>query len=517
MAHATWNGIVQRALLGTERAQSSAISDADGELAAALERVDGSDAERAVLASAAIVAAYESAGRLPSRVWSSVVEAAPSESDDQPAAPMRVARFLVTILGGVNSEVMREWFAAVHVRGWRAPSPLLPALLDLGTGAPYLQKVILPALGARGRWLAGRNSDWSWAATEVSADEVSLRGAWEIGTPEERIFVLGAARAHNAAFGRELLESTWADEPPSQRPLLLARLEVGVSPDDEPFLERALDDRRQEVRRTAANLLCRLPSSALVARMTTRALSSLQWKPGKLMKKGEIVVEPPAELDAAMARDGIEKKPPQGLGERAWWLAQILGAVPLNVWTDAWNVAPETIVSVALKGDWGQALTEGWAVAARLRRDAAWAEALLSNGVPSEQPTPFAPKVGELLAVLPNDVCETFITKVFRDDPKGDTGFVYAGVADHAWSATFSRTVLDRLRKRLTASSPKTSAVDWCLRELVPRLALRVPATLAGATDGWPTGDAAGPFGKPLERFISVLTFRRELAEELDR
>ena len=77
--------------------------------------------------------------------------------------------------------------------------------------------------------------------------------------------------------------------------------------------------------------------------------------------------------------------------------------------------------------------------------------------------------------------------------------------------------VLDRLRKRVTAGAAQNAAIDWYLRDVIPRLALRVPASLAGATDGWPTGDDAAGFDKALDSFISILTFRRELAEELDR
>ncbi|MGH2900302.1 MAG: DUF5691 domain-containing protein [Solirubrobacteraceae bacterium] len=256
----------------------------------------------------------------------------------------------------------------------------------------------------------------------------------------------------------------------------------------------------------------------MVGRMRERANAALTWKAGRLLKSAEIIVEPPASLDAAMARDGIDKKPPQGMGERAWWLTQIVATVPPSVWSAAWSAAPAAIIAAAGKGDWAHALTEGWARAAVVHGDAEWAEALLAAGVPSETPvTPLVPKIGELLDVLPITRREAFVSRIIRENPRDDLPFMFISGADHAWSDGFATIVLDRLRARMAANATHSHAVDYFLRDVIPRLALRVPPRLAGATENWPTGEAAGGFDRVLDRFISVLTFRRELAEELDR
>src|SRR4029079_15191708 len=61
-SRATWDAIVQRALLGTDRASAAAPPQAPDDLHAVVSRVDARDVESALLASAAIVGAYESAG-----------------------------------------------------------------------------------------------------------------------------------------------------------------------------------------------------------------------------------------------------------------------------------------------------------------------------------------------------------------------------------------------------------------------------------------------------------------------
>jgi hypothetical protein len=112
--------------------------------------------------------------------------------------------------------------------------------------------------------------------------------------PDERRALLGRVRRSDAARGRALLESTWAEEPPGQRAAFLACLEEGLGPGDEPFLERAFEDRRQEVRRAAVALLATLPESALVARMTDRARPALRYQPGRLLRAARLeVVRPP--------------------------------------------------------------------------------------------------------------------------------------------------------------------------------------------------------------------------------
>jgi hypothetical protein len=351
----------------------------------------------------------------------------------------------------------------------------------------------------------------------VPADD-ALRAGWDTGTPDERRAILEHVRARDAALGRTLLESTWDDEAPSQRATLLELLEIGLGRDDEAFLESALDDRRQEVRRIAASLLRRISGSAHLERLTARAEAALDWKPGKLLKRAQIIVEPPSGLDAAMARDGVEKKPPSGMGERAWWLAQILAAVPPGMWSRKWNATPEALISSAAGSDWAKVLTEGWSAAAVRHRDAAWAEALLSSGSPGENPTPIAPDAGDLLGVLPVDRQEAFITRALRDSPSADIAVSLVAAADHAWSEEFARAVVKWMRKRVapaTFGAPPKS--DWQLRALLPLYALRIPTALVSATDDWPSGDAFEAWAKSLEHFIAIFTFRRELHEELER
>ena len=513
-----WATIVQRALLGTERAGTSAALTADGPLGMLLSRIEAPDAEHALLSAAALAGTHEAAGRLPTRTSAKRAPPATPESEDLQPAPARVARFLATMLGGVNAEVLPEWLAVVASRRWRVPTPLLPALLDAGQRDPAYWDAITSVLGGRGQWLASQNPDWRYAVIhELPADEEALRAAWETGTREERVAMLGRIRARDRTLGRKLVESTWKEDHPSTRMTFLAVMSEALGPDDELLLERALDDRRQEVRMFAAEVLRVLPGSALLARMTARAQAALTWKPGKLRARGEIIVAPPAELDDALARDGVWEKPPPGTGERAWWLAQIIGSVPPATWSARWNVTPEVLIAAAAEGDWGLALTDGWAAAAVRNRDAAWVEALLASGFPRDKPSSLVPDLDKMLRVLPIDRRQALIATMIKSEPSADILVGLISAAEHPWGDAFGRLVLAWVRKRVAASVKDGGRGDWQLREIIPRLALRLPPTLAKATDDWPAGEDAAGWSRALERFITTLTFRRELHEELER
>lgn len=238
------------ALLGTERREPHAP---------ALVAVERESAEERLLAAAATNVVYRRAGARP-RTTPERLESAPAETLPRcsPAAARRLAGIL---LGGEAGNVLDEWLELAHRAGVRVPEELLPELLDHARGER--RAGVLAVAGARGRWLAGLGEGWAWAA---AGEDI-----WRTGGLEARRAWLQAERERDPAAGREVLEQTWGEEEPRARGPLLAQLRTGLGPADEPFLERALDDRRQEVRAAAADLLARLPGSALRVRMAERA------------------------------------------------------------------------------------------------------------------------------------------------------------------------------------------------------------------------------------------------------
>ncbi len=257
----------------------------------------------------------------------------PAPGDGRPplpdAARRRLAQLLADRTGAGHgagrrgaapdlTELLPQWLATANRHGYRAPAALLPALLDAARARTDLRQQVLAFAGPRGLWLARLNDEWRFAlrgphggsALPDPADSGRIRQLWEEGLFAERVALLEALRTRDAAAARALLDSTWEAERAEDRLMFLDVLRKGLSPEDEPFLERALTDRSRNVRATAAELLSALPGSALAGRMARRAATCVGLD--HTGAGATIAVEAPHECDAAMRSDGVEPNPPAG-------------------------------------------------------------------------------------------------------------------------------------------------------------------------------------------------------------
>ena len=339
----SWRELVSTALLGTERRDTIAAAPLD---------IARQTPEESLLARAATTAVYARAGARP-QTAATPLPAASAET--LPRCSPGAALLLSTILEGDFGGVLDEWLELARARGVRVPEELLPALFAHAQGR---QEAVLAVAGERGRWLAVVDDSYAWAA---AGDDV-----WETGTLETRRTWLREHRREHPETARDALAETWHSEDPRSRSLLLAELATNLSSADEELLEQALDDRRQEVRTTAAYLLSRLPESAYARRMANRACALV-----RIGRRIEAAL--PEALDDAAVRDIVLTKPPKGTGERAWWLQQILGATPL----EAWDGEPEKLVCLKVSDNLAATVHAGWTEAAARQRNAPWATALV--------------------------------------------------------------------------------------------------------------------------------------------
>jgi hypothetical protein len=181
-------------------------------------------------------------------------------------------------------------------------------------------------------------------------------------------------------------------------------------------------------------------------------------------------------------------------------------------------VTAAALVRLAAEGEGARALLDGWGAAAVRHCDAAWAEALLRATPPSPHATPVAPEPARLLGVLPPERQEGVTAELLRERGGDRVVLDLLLAVRYPWSEEFARVVLDRLRLRAAAGILADPAEEWRVRELLPNLAVRVPAALATAGAGWPAGEIRGaPWAPSVERFVALLTFRRELLEGFDR
>jgi hypothetical protein len=477
---ALWDDLVSTALVGTAKRALPGV-DPDEALGAALAGIDRRDEAERLLDLAALALVHRRAGRRPGAGATTPGQCAP---DPRPTVPERARVRLRLLLGGGGgerrtaiAELLPEWLAEARARGFRAPEPELPALLDVARSHTELRPDVAALAGIRGRWLARLNPDWAWAARIAAADVTGMprddlaAGAgggpagsdvWRHGLFGERLAYLAAVRGRDARAARKLLEHTWRSEPAEDRAQFLEVLREGLSIADEPFLEAALDDRAKAVRAGAAALLGTLPASALARRMTERARACLRPD-----GSDGVTVAPPEACDEAMRRDGIAEKSPTGREERAWWLGEIVACTPLAVWTEVFGEPPADIVRRRLPRRWAEDIRDGWARAAVAQNDAAWARAQVGRGAPTR-----------LLTVLPADERADHVAAHVAEHGLSEAFQLLAG-CPAVWPAVLGRAVVDAL-----ARAARESAYPWSFSGVTGLAARSLDPAIADEVQG---------------------------------
>ena len=354
------------ALLGVQRAELPSLEPAadsrDSALDALLVQLADQEPAAALLNAAGIIGIYARAG-----VGASLLPRADHIAPALPGARGRVcppgAVFHLNImLEGRQAHLLEEMLLALTAGGYAIPAPLLPVLLDRGAKRPQQRPVIVGALSPLDRRYAHENPAWRYASPQTDHYE-GLRTFWRATTDTaERQGLLRQARVLNPEWGRRLLEGSWKSLQDRERHALFEHMRQGLNDRDEPFLEMALDDRSQPVRRKAAELLAHLPTSRLARRMAARINEIVRYTPD-----GEQRIEiafPPA-LDAATVRDGVLERSGKNLAHfRGLQLIEMVGAVPLDHWSTTWAVRPDDVVLAMRASLWPRTLTQALCLAA---------------------------------------------------------------------------------------------------------------------------------------------------------
>src|SRR6185295_435771 len=92
-------------------------------------------------------------------------------------------------------------------------------------------------------------------------------------------------------------------------------------------------------------------------------------RPQVVMTEGRLDVKLLTSVDKQMLRDGVQPKPVSGKGERAWWMIQMLGAIPPSTWQTQFQRNATELVQAAKEGEWEALLLEAWSEAAVRHQD----------------------------------------------------------------------------------------------------------------------------------------------------
>ena len=536
--------IVKAALLGTARSAEPTRTGAPVDELLQQAGVEG--AEKGMLLAAGAWAVWRLAGRKP-ELLSEPPAVAPEEA--RPVCSPRAAELLEQVIEGPFRPLLPEAGHLLAAAGLILPPSLLPSALSLPK--PYREE-LRPALGERGVWLARMEPAWGWvagggeASEEISLDALAdAERLWEEGSPEQRETLLRRVRRVDPGRARDWLTAGFAKEKAERRATLLEAFAVGLGPNDEPFLEKSLDDRSQQVRAAAGPLLARIPGSAYAARLRERADAMLSWeeparptnflgKVGALLgtgeSKGTLRVEPPQEVDKSWERDGIPATPPQGVGKRAFWLTYLLSRVHPEHWERRFGRTPAELVAAARATDWQGALLEGWARAALDFGATGWTAPLWDAGReirkefgPGALPE-LRPLRPGLLAAMPAAEQEERILRLLGG-PSLEEGplDLYLRRLSQPWKPDFAARYLRELRSAAEAAAAGTrreAADSWLGTIALASVAL--PAeSFDAALAPWPFAEIEKPdwfqrsWSEKLRELEDVLHLRRTLRKEI--
>jgi hypothetical protein len=505
--HGAWDAMVAAAVLGTDRAGQ--ISAAPGDLAFATR--DGGKSDALLLSAAAALNAYLRAGAAP------VSLADPAPATTSPPAGrlpgLAAAHQLVLILRERRDALLAEWCDLARRGGYAIPPQVLPSLLTRAQQEPKLRPLIEPILGPRGQWLAEQNPAWRGLFVESAADADSL---WQTATLAQRQQLLRGLATSDRAKARSLIESTWDQDSPDDRAKFLAILVAAPAAEDEPLLERALDDKRKAVRDEAAVGLARLIGSAFAARMRERLAPLVSFnaggKSGKGRKSSPLEITLPPEPDAAAKRDGLLAKARDGMGPQAAVLADVVAATPLGFWRQ-FSAPPPTWIEAAVAGEFAHPLLDGLQRAAVRQGDADWAEALARAALASsrsKKPLEQLIPIQQLLSILPPHRAEGIVLDALAD--KADKTGAAIGLLEFLrfpWGEALSRAALAWVRGRKLEN-------DYGVRYWLNQSAgLRIHPSLASEASGdWPD-DLPPATRQAIDQFLLTLQFRNDMHKEL--
>jgi len=418
------------------------------------------------------------------------------------------AHCLQAILDGRYPDALPEWVKLLLAAQQVLPRQALPALLQRCTQDPALWDTLKPALGERGHWLMQQHPLWIKLSTPFPDP-----GAWATTTGPARLSLLRSIRQQSAAQGLQLLQSTWLEEDPAQKPALLEGLSIGLNREDEVFLEACLQERRKEIRQIAAELLACIPGAGLIDRYLQYLQECI------VVVEQRINVRLPEEIPEEWRKDGVEpgSKRPFSLTQRSAWLFQLIRRLPPGHWQTHWGLSPQEAIGLFAQQDreesWVQALTD----AALLHQDLVWQEALATWWLHHEQASSWQTSTGRhLLQQLPGAILQKILVPYLQKRPyllEDDHVATFILCAtDEAWSDELSLALVQPLMRYLAGGDNPFWNI-WHYARLLKALAYHCnPGLLEQLNNNWVIDSALGQrWQAEVERMLAVIQFRAKM------
>ena len=336
-----FDDVVRAAALG---ARNRPLTEASlsAPVAAVLSGADG--AERVLEAAAAHAAAARTA-----------IPVAPATALNLPARPAPVidpglADILTRImaLDHPQDEFIVRVLRLVRRRGLRLPPPLLNRVASALSGDD--RDEVVAVMDERDRAVFALDERWAARIRRFAQRNAPPDPArWEDGDAQERADHLARLRRTDPDAARALLaDGAWLKARAPEREQILDALAIGLGPADEQILEERLDDRAEAVRGRAAELLSRLPSSALIAR--AEALAERHVVVTRRALRAPAVELHGIEMTDALARDRYPAKAHRTSASLAR-LEEVIARIPTWRWPDLVGISAAELARARTRCD----------------------------------------------------------------------------------------------------------------------------------------------------------------------
>jgi len=434
--------------------------------------------------------------------------------------PAEAEHVLGLLLRGVQPELLETWLQQAQVHNVYLPYQYIAQLLEAGLRKPDLRQALLPILDQRGQWLVGQNPVWR-KCYGIAGDHTHEQ--WNLGNLAERVQAFTTMRLMDATAALAALQADWRSEAGENRAALLACLAVNISLADEDFLEAGLDDKRKEVRHTAQQLLTQLPEAQWAKRSIERISSQVVFKK-KLLGGVVLTVHLPELCDTSMVRDGIGEQKYVGLGEKAGWLCDVVGRIPLNHWS-AFSLMPsQKLIAAIIQQEFKQPLILGLIHATTealkykptelaVEYYTALLDVIISGQAEIEAPQSLMQVFRFLPIESQHAIVLGWIDKY--GDWSGKNAIISwcqtaANQSTASWSIKLSRRALEQIQAGMLA----TSRNNWALESALKSFARVLDVTeMTDYDTGWPdSGWAEWPYWRQkIDSFLETLRFRHNI------
>lgn len=435
-----------------------------------------------------------------------LAEAIPERTTGNPALSKLVQR----LLREPYRLALPEFVQVCHRRGYELPPESVPALLDQALKDPVLQQHLPDLTGMLGIWLCNQNPDWSVLQWDADISD------WASLSVEVRYGLLQRIRRQAPDQARDFLGQVWSVLSHLEKQRLLSVFQISLSKSDEAFLERVLEDGRQEVRKVAAGLLLQLDGSSRMELIWEELQALLQVK-GKVLR----LKLPEEAHDFFQTYRLIDSALVKSLSLRESWLYFRVAAMPIF----RWNVLgrPARLIDLADRNPDGESLLRAWWSASLRDQNPEWADAWLEWLIARKKMPEWLYKEELRLfaeRLSPKKMNETLAGVIRKQEGLIADGSVLHQlliVSPHIWGEELSWLFLSRFQEYVEEVG-SFFWDSWHYRDLLQRAAFQIWPPLAHElTAQWANGEVNwGMWEKEVGYLLDILVFRQEFWRALE-